>query len=691
MKSWRGEHPMEILSSRPQPDEPSRAEAPDAVTWPLKNIVEMTPSSMALFDTGMRFLAVSKQFLIDNYVLKGETQQSIVGRDPFDFWSNAPEKSREINRRVLAGETLVKDDYCFRLPSGEVRWVRWQMQPWYLNERTVGGALFLMEVVTARKEAEQRLAASESLLRISQEAGHIGSYDWDIGGGHNLWSDEHCRLFGIEPYGGRSIPIEVWRDIIHPEDLPFVEQRIAEIIETGGSADIEHRIRTPRGIRWLYGRGQLVREDGKPTRLIGVNIDITERKNLENGLRELARTLEQRVTQEVADREAALEKLAHAKKLQAIGELTGGVAHDFNNLLTVITGNIDILADGVADRPQLAGIVKLIESAADRGAKLTSNLLAFARKQPLRPRSTDVEALIASSSDLLVSALGRQIEVNCIKRGYVGTVLVDPDQLTSALVNLGVNARDAMPNGGRLTIDADMVAIDEDEATARDISAGHYVLISVTDTGTGIDEAIQGSIYQPFFSTKGVGKGTGLGLSMVYGFVKQSGGHIEFETDQGSGTTFKLYLPASEQRPVRSAARKSNQQFPGGRETILCVEDDAIVRDFVTQQLQSLGYETISASNPTEALAVVRGGASIDLLFTDIVMPGTMDGWKLAEFVGQMRPDIRIVFTSGYSSFSAQRTQSDAGILLLEKPYRLSGLAKILRQALDGPVPKAAG
>lgn len=310
----------------------------------------------------------------------------------------------------------------------------------------------------------------------------------------------------------------------------------------------------------------------------------------------------------------------------------------------------------------------MIGSAADRGAKLTSNLLAFARKQPLRPRSIDVEALIATTSDLLVSVLGRQIEINCIKRGYVGTVLIDPDQLSSALVNLGINARDAMPNGGRLTIDTDTVAIDQDEAGVRDISAGRYVSISITDTGTGIDEAIQNKIYEPFFSTKGVGKGTGLGLSMVYGFVKQSGGHIEFETVKGCGTTFKLYLPASEQRPLPLTAEHSPKRLPGGHETILCVEDDAIVRDFVTQQLRALGYKTIVASNATEALTEIRSGAPIDLLFTDVIMPGTTDGWKLAELIRQIRPDIKVMYTTGYSDASSERIRSNAGILLLKKP-----------------------
>ena len=646
--------------------------------WSLRNFIETTPSSMAMFDTEMRYLAVSQSFLPDNKIT-GETQQSIVGRSVFEFRRDN-ENARDVNRRVLSGETVIKEDFCFRHSDGSVLWMRWQMQPWRLPDKSIGGAILLMEIVQARKEAEEKLAASEAFLRLSQEAAHIGSYDWDIAGGHNHWSDEQCRLHGIEPSGGKPISIELWRSLMYPDDLPAIEQKIAEIIETGGYAELKHRIRGPNGVRWVYSRGQLIREEGKPTRLVGINMDITERRILEDELRELTRTLEQRVEQEVAAKEAAQTRLAHAQKIQSIGELTGGVAHDFNNLLTVITGTIDTLAEGVADRPQLASIARMIGSAADRGAKLTSNLLAFARKQPLRPRSTDVEALIAATSDLLVSALGRQIEFNCIKRGYVGSVMVDPIQLTSALVNLGINARDAMPNGGRLTIDTDSVVIEQEDADLREIPAGHYVTISVADTGDGIDDAIKEKIYEPFFSTKEVGKGTGLGLSMVYGFVKQSGGHIEFTTSKAIGTTFTLYFPATEQAPL--TVKSSDAGLPGGHETILCVEDDKIVREFVAQRLQALGYNTIVSASATEALAVVRGGTPIDLVFTDIVMPGSMNGWQLADEIRQLRPQMRILYTTGYSNVSSERMGSVAGIHLLEKPYRLSRLAQMIRQAI---------
>lgn len=646
--------------------------------WSLKHFIETTPSSMAMFDTEMRYLAVSPSYLLDNKITQ-ETQQSIIGRSVFEFWRD-DENARDVNRRVLSGETILRNDCYFRHPDGDAQWMRWRMQPWRLPDGNIGGAILLTEITQARKEADERLAASESLLRLSQQAGHIGSYDWDIGGGHNLWSDEQCRLHGIEPSGERSIPIELWRSLMHPDDLPMIEQKIAEVIETGGYAELEHRILGPRGVRWIYSRGELVREEGKPTRLVGINMDITERRILEDELRELTRTLEQRVEQEVAAREAAQARLAHSEKIQSIGELTGGVAHDFNNLLTVITGTIDILAEGVADRPELAAIARTIASAADRGAKLTSNLLAFARRQPLRPRSTNVGALIATINNLLVAALGKQIAVNCTTHDYVGTILVDPDQLTSALVNLGINARDAMPLGGTLTIDTDTVAIEQEEADVREISAGRYITISIADTGEGIDEAIQDRIYEPFFSTKEVGKGTGLGLSMVYGFVKQSGGHIEFTTRKGGGTTFTLYFPATEQAPLND--KPSDAGLPGGNETILCVEDDAIIREFVAQRLQALGYKTIISASATEALAVVRGETPIDLVFTDIIMPGSMDGWQLADAIRQIRPRMKVLYTSGYSSVSSERMRSVANIHLLEKPYRLSRLARMIRQAI---------
>jgi PAS domain S-box-containing protein len=383
---------------------------------------------------------------------------------------------------------------------------------------------------------------------------------------------------------------------------------------------------------------------------------------------------------------AAEDQLRQAQKMEAVGQLTGGIAHDFNNMLTVITGTIDILANGVADRPQLAGIVKLIGEAADRGAELTSQLLAFSRKQPLQPRETDINALILEAAKMMRPTLGAQIEIESFLEDGAWPTLVDPTQLTTAVVNLGLNARDAMPDGGTLTLETSNVVLDEHYAAAnRDVQPGDYVMIAVSDTGTGIPEVIIDKVFEPFFSTKEVSKGTGLGLSMVYGFVKQSGGHIKLYSEEGHGTTIKLYLP----RVVRSADRLAVSVPAGpierGHETILIVEDDAMVRKYVTTEVQSLGYATLAAANAAEALALIDGGADFDLLFTDMIMPGKMNGRQLAEEAAKRRPQLRVLFTSGYTENAIiHNGQLDSGVLLLAKPYRKTDLARMLRSALGG-------
>jgi nitrogen-specific signal transduction histidine kinase/ActR/RegA family two-component response regulator len=381
---------------------------------------------------------------------------------------------------------------------------------------------------------------------------------------------------------------------------------------------------------------------------------------------------------------AAEEQLRQGQKMEALGQLTGGIAHDFNNVLTVITGTIEILAEEVSANPGAAAIARLIGEAADRGAELTAHLLAFARRQPLRPRKIDVNRLIDESAKLMRPTLGEHIEIEAMLMDPVWTALVDPGQLSSALLNLAINARDAMPNGGKLTLETNNVTLDGNYAAANaDVQAGNYVLIAVSDTGTGIPEAIRSRVFDPFFSTKEVGKGTGLGLSMVYGFVKQSGGHIKLYSEEGFGTTFKLYLPQADVPPEQIAAEPSTSGIEGGNETILVVEDDPLVRAYVNTQLQSLGYKTLSAANGVEALAIVDSGAAFDLLFTDVIMPGRLNGRQLATEMMQRRPSLKVLFTSGYTENAIiHHGRLDSGVLLLAKPYRKLDLARMLRVAL---------
>ena len=390
------------------------------------------------------------------------------------------------------------------------------------------------------------------------------------------------------------------------------------------------------------------------------------------------------IGRDLTEKQAAEAQFRQAQKMDAVGQLTGGVAHDFNNILTVITGTIGILADAVADRPELVSIAKLIDDAAERGSQLTKHLLAFARKQPLQPREVDVNVLVLEAAKLLHPTLGEQIEVSPRLSEDAWPALADPNQLTTAILNLALNARDAMPHGGKLTLETRNVYLDEGYASIHsDVAVGDYVMIAVSDTGTGIAPENLEKVFDPFFTTKEVGKGTGLGLSMVFGFVKQSGGHVKIYSEVGYGTSLKIYLPRSSGLEETAIEVDAFTDMGGGNETILVVEDDALVRKFVVTQVTSLGYATLQAANAAEALKIVESGVTIDLLFTDVIMPGAMNGRQLVDAATRLRPSLRTLFTSGYTENAiVHHGRLDEGVLLLAKPYRKPELARMIRVAL---------
>jgi signal transduction histidine kinase/CheY-like chemotaxis protein len=383
------------------------------------------------------------------------------------------------------------------------------------------------------------------------------------------------------------------------------------------------------------------------------------------------------------ERDAADLQLRQAQKMEAVGQLTGGLAHDLNNILTVIVGTIGILAESVADRPELVAITKMIDEAAARGSDLVQSLLAFARKQPLQPREVDINSLVTEAANLLRPTLGEHIEVHMNLAGDASHALIDPSQLASAILNLALNARDAMPDGGKLVIETGNVVLDDSYvSTESEVAAGNYVMIAVTDSGHGIPAGILTNVFEPFFTTKDVDKGTGLGLSMVYGFVKQSNGHIKIYSEEGHGTTVRIYLPRAE-GAAKPAEPASPLPVEGGHETILVVEDDHLVRAFVVGQIKSLGYDALTAANAAEALSVIDSPREIDLLFTDMIMPGAMNGRQLAEKALQRRASLKVLFTSGYSNAAIiHHGHLDAGVLLLAKPYHKADLARMIRTAL---------
>jgi len=394
---------------------------------------------------------------------------------------------------------------------------------------------------------------------------------------------------------------------------------------------------------------------------------------------------------QIAEREKVEEALRQAQKMEAIGQLTGGVAHDFNNILQVVLGNLgnverQLQRGGLTDSGLLERGIKAAIRASERAAVLTGQLLAFSRRQPLAPKPVDVNRLIGGMSDLLHRTLGERVEVETILGARLWQTLADANQLESALLNLAVNARDAMPSGGKLTIETANAYLDEAYAAIEeDMRAGQFVVVAVSDTGTGMSPEVIRKAFDPFFTTKDIGQGTGLGLSQVYGFIKQSGGHAKIYSELGEGTTIKLYLPrlltagAVDDPPVvRSALR-------GGAEIILVVEDEADVRGFVVDMLRELGYEVIEAADGPAALSVLEARPDIKLLFTDVGLPGSFNGRQLADEASRRRPDLKILYTTGYARNAiVHQGRLDPGVELINKPFTYMALAARIRAVLDG-------
>jgi PAS domain S-box-containing protein len=588
----------------------------------------------------------------------GYRPEEMIGRSGVDFvHPDHLEQSRSDIRGVRRGERpKLADTRCIRKDGRQV-WLSW-LGNWSEQAKRY---FFVGRDMTEARLAQESLRESERLARNIVETALDAFVQTDEKGSILNWNSQAEQLFGWrrdEVLGKNTFDL-----IIAEEDRERVAAGLHRFLEFGDGKTLDRR-------RELMVR----RRDGKEFK---AELSVTALNRREGLLFNV-------FYRDLTDKVAAEERIRHAEKMEAIGQLTGGVAHDFNNILTVITGTIEILSEAVAKEPQLAAITKMIDEAAARGAELTQHLLAFARKQPLQPREIDVNALVIDTAKLLRPTLGEQIQIETAFEDESCVATVDPNQLTTALLNLALNARDAMPNGGKLILETGTAYLDETYAAINDVRPGHYVLIAVSDTGAGIPAHLLDRVFDPFFTSKGPGKGTGLGLSMVYGFIKQSAGHIKIYSEEGHGTTIKMYLP-----PGGTAAPGSEGTTPaameGGHETILVVEDDQLVRDYVLTQLHALGYVTLQAANAAEALAIVAAGTPFDLLFTDVIMPGKMNGRQLADELLKIRPNLKVVFTSGYTENAIiHHGRLDSGVLLLAKPYRRSDLAGILRKALDG-------
>jgi PAS domain S-box-containing protein len=538
----------------------------------------------------------------------------------------------------------------------------------------VGGAARLRMLSAQRREAarkvvEMEIASWKNRYETAVLASRQIIFDWDPVSREVTFGGALQEVLGYSS-GEFTGATEKWRELIHPEDLEPHVKAIMQAMENKEAYELEYRVRSSKGqYLMMHEQGRLVLdEDGNVSKMIGFITDVSERRMLERQLRQ-------------------------AQKMEAVGRLAGGVAHDFNNLLTIIMGYSQILTQELAAGSKLYDATTQIGSAANRAAALTRQLLAFSRQQVLSPRIIDLNTVILNLDSMLRRLIGEDIEVLTVRACDLGSVKADPGQIEQVLINLALNARDAMPNGGKLTLETSNVELDD--AYAREHQSaepGRYVMLAVSDTGVGMSPEIQAHIFEPFYTTKETGKGTGLGLSTVYGIVKQSGGNIWVYSEPGRGTTFKVYLPRMDQPAEKLGPENGSHQVQHSSETILLVEDDSQLRQLTSAILSHCGYRVLAAGSADEALALCKANhREIELLITDVVMPG-MNGRQLAEQVARISPQVKVLYISGYTSNAiVHHGVLDAGLWFLPKPFSLSALVAKVREVLDASLDSPQG
>jgi PAS domain S-box-containing protein len=547
------------------------------------------------------------------------------------------------------------------------------------------------EAAEAIRMSEAREREQAERVQLALDAGAIlGTWVWNVESDILTADERFARSFGVDAEAcAAGLPLSALMEAIHPEDRERVGAEVNAAVERGGAYRCEYRVRQADGsYRWIEANGRVDKDgEGGAARFPGVLIDAEHRRAIERALRDLNEELESRVAGAIAERERVEEALRQAQKMEAVGQLTGGIAHDFNNLLTVITGNVDMArrALGAGEGARAVRAMDNAQKGAERAAALTQRLLAFSRRQPLAPKSLSVDRLVADMADLLHRSLGETVALETISSPGLWRVEADPNQLENAILNLAVNARDAMPDGGKLTIETANAHLSRQyAATHAEVAPGSYVVIAVTDTGCGMGKETLARVFDPFFTTKEVGKGTGLGLSMVYGFVKQSGGHIKIYSEENEGTTVKIYLPRVMSGAVEEDAAQPLADRGRRDQSILVVEDDDDVRAYTVEILRELGYRVLEAHDGAAALRLLeRREQPLDLLFTDVVMPA-MSGRELADRARQIQPDLKVLYTSGYTRNAiVHGGRLEAGVEMISKPFTYHALAEKIADVLD--------
>ena len=603
----------------------------------------------------------------------GRQREDVIGRTALElgFW-RSPEDRADVLRMVHDQGGLSNYEIPILQPDAEPKTSLVSMQ-WIELRGTPCVVIFSIDV-TERREALDALEQMLERFSLAARGAQDGFWDTqpELGGIFDnpmspIWYSP--RLKELLGFTDAEFPdvLGSWMSRLHPDDLDRVRKAIEAHLDRRVPFNIEYRLRVKSGeYRWFAAVGQAVWDhQGRPVRMAGSLRDLTEKRRLE-------------------------EQFYHAQKMEAVGRLAGGIAHDFNNLLTAMMGYADLVLDQIGALGPLAHEVEQIIAGGRRAASLTRQLLAFSRKQVLTPEVLSLTTVVADAERMLRRVIGAHIELSTAMDSELGLVNADPSQIEQIIMNLALNARDAMPGGGRLTLETQNVDLDQHYAQIHpEVTAGRYVMLAVSDTGSGISPEVQERIFEPFFTTKEVGRGTGMGLAAVFGIVKQSGGHIEVCSEPGRGATFRIYLPRLIDTTVAPKVPAPRGHNPRGTETILIVEDDTAVRQLTNRILTNCGYRVFEAANGAEALAICeRTAEPLDLMITDVVMP-KIGGHELVERVSTLRPGLSILYISGYPD-GAILNQGGiaAGTQFLQKPFTPQNLARRVRDILDRSKPQ---
>ncbi|NVI97968.1 response regulator [Myxococcus sp. AM009] len=707
----------------------------------FKTLFDISPNPYMLLDRELRYVAANPAYLR----VTASKLDELLGRNVFEAFPDDPSDPNNANLRQLRESFLrvlekrapdILALIAYRVPqltnqgivnshrywsathiplldaAGEVAYILQhtvditELQRLQEAVQAATGSADTVKPPSAQLEAgvfQRALQVQEANLNLDQERRHLRRlFEQAPGFMCFLRGKEHL----VELANAAYMQLVGHRDILgkHIRDaLPEVDgQGYFELLDRGfttGEVFVGRGMkvflqRTPddtlteRYVDLVYQ--PIIEQDGSVSGIFVQGHDITEQKHAQDELRQYKDHLEELVRERTraleeseAERRQAEAALRQAQKMEAVGKLTGGVAHDFNNLLQVIGGNLQLLSRDVGDNAQAQRRLTTAVGAVERGARLASQLLAFARRQPLNPTVINLGRLVRDMDDLLRRALGEDVALETVIGGGLWNAFADPNQLENVILNLAINARDAMSGEGRLTVEAGNAMLDDHYAQLHpDVVPGQHVLLAISDTGCGMPPQVMERAFEPFFTTKPEGRGTGLGLSMVYGFVKQTGGHVKIYSEVGHGTTIKIYLPRSLQAEL-PRPEVIPEQVEGGNETLLVVEDDAEVRATAVEMLTELGYRVLKASDGQSALAVIQSGIPVDLIFTDVVMPGPVRSPELARKAKALSPDMEVLFTSGYTENAiVHGGRLDPGVQLLSKPYRREDLARKIRQLL---------